>query len=201
MTKWLAVAFFLLICPSAYAFLPAAAIPAASSSGPAAPFVIGGIAAFTVIKKLWSNPLGELKVHLTTVYNDAQEGLEENLARYLSEPATLTAQKERLDYFDSIWDYLKKESLKTAQGIISWNERQRNGKWCWECYFRDPIANDPRLSVVITTPPQQPGVTPTTVPPPTTPYVEVPEETQSNVAQFLAVFLAIGLLIFLVRAS
>lgn len=149
MGKWLAVVFFLSICPdTALAFLPAAAIPAASASGPLAPFVIGGIAAFTFLStKLWGrSELGQLKVELTKVYNDAAEGLEENLARYLSEPTSLIAQKERLTYFDKIWKELKEQSLKTAQGMISWNERQRNGKYPWEVYFRDPIANDPRLS-------------------------------------------------------
>lgn len=148
MVKWLAVVFFLSICPDmALAFLPAAAIPAASASGPLAPFVIGGIAAFSFLStKLWGrSELGQLKVELTKVYNDAAEGLEENLARYLSEPTSLIAQKERLTYFDKIWKELKEQSLKTAQGMISWNERQRNGKYPWEVYFRDPIANDPRL--------------------------------------------------------
>lgn len=199
MMKWLTVVFFSLTFPSfCLAFLPAAAIPAAGA-GPAAPFIIGGIAAFTAIKALWKNQLGELKVQLTHVYDNAQEGLEENLSRYLTEPATLTAQKERLTYFDKIWAELKAESMKTAQGIISWNERQRNGIWPWEVYFRDPIANDPRLNVTITAPVNPPVVISTTDNT-TNGAIEVPIDQQSKIAQFIAVFLSVGLLIYLMRS-
>lgn len=197
--KLLFLAFF---ANAAYGFLPAAAIPIAAGSGPLAPFIVGGVAAFFTIKKLWSNPLGELKVELTHVYNDAADGLEENLARYLEEPASFQAQKERLAYFDNIWKYLHEISLKTAQGIISWNERQRNGKWPWEKYFRDPIANDPRLQGQHPTggtfEPTQPVYVPET---PTVDALPIDPITgiDSRVPQSIAVIAVVILLVVLLR--
>jgi hypothetical protein len=88
-------------------------------------------------------------VQLTEAYDATERAFIQNRDNYLRGDATIARQRSALDFFDNSWKALYQYSTSAAagrQGAISWQERQRNGKWPWEERYRDPIANDTRLS-------------------------------------------------------
>lgn len=98
------------------------------------------------------NPNGSLKVILTQAYDSAEVQLKANLAAYLAGSANAIRRNKALEFFDAVWKQLYDFSLRNGtQGMVSWNERQRTsqgGKWPWPEWYRDPIANDPRLGAI-----------------------------------------------------
>ncbi|MEO8594004.1 MAG: hypothetical protein ABI759_11845 [Candidatus Solibacter sp.] len=70
-----------------------------------------------------------------------------NRDAYLSGPHTLQRQTAALLYFDQSWAWLKSPAacgdrlLKQAgQSCIA--DRSRGGRWSWEVYYRDSIAQN-----------------------------------------------------------
>jgi hypothetical protein len=104
-----------------------------------------GIMAFTA----WLNRRGpQQKVASTSIVNELEPVLKENLDAYLAGPRTKSAQALHLAQFDMAWSYLKSqegcgnpELGKPGQNCIA--DRSRGGQWDWASYYRDPIANDP----------------------------------------------------------
>src|SRR5262249_20085579 len=71
---------------------------------------------------------------------------------YLSEPnPTCADQRAALDAYDGAWLWLQSPAAcgngaYGSAGNRCISDRAPNGKFPWKTYYRDPIANDPRLA-------------------------------------------------------
>lgn len=108
-----------------------------------------GLMAFTA----WMSRRGpQQKVASTSIVNELEPVLKENLDAYMAGPRTKLAQAAHLAQFDQAWAYLKSaegcgnaELGKPGQNCIG--DRARGGRWDWASYYRDPIASDPDVKV------------------------------------------------------
>jgi hypothetical protein len=78
--------------------------------------------------------------------NSIEPLLVANREIYLGGPHTAARQQAALQYFDQQWAYLKSSQacssrLLGAAGADCLADRSRTGKWPWEVYYRDPIAD------------------------------------------------------------
>lgn len=92
---------------------------------------------------------GQQKVASTSVVNDLEPLLQQNVAAYMAGPGTCADQAAALSAFDSAWQWLQTSQacgniqLGTAgQNCI--NDRAPGGKWDWTAMYRTPIASDTR---------------------------------------------------------
>jgi hypothetical protein len=82
-----------------------------------------------------------------TEYADGLEPLlAANRDAYLAGPRTPQSQQAALQYFDQQWVWLQSSQacgskLLGSAGVACIADRSRTGKWPWEEYYRDPIAN------------------------------------------------------------
>jgi hypothetical protein len=65
---------------------------------------------------------------------------------YLGGPHTVARQQAALQYFDQQWAWLKSSQacgsrLLGNAGASCLADRSRGGKWPWEVYYRDSIAD------------------------------------------------------------
>ena len=81
----------------------------------------------------------------TTQYVDELEPLlSANRDNYLRGPQTPDRKQQALQYFDYHWTWLKSSQgcgsrLLGSAGTACMKDRQRDGRWHWEVYYRDPI--------------------------------------------------------------
>jgi len=108
-----------------------------------------GVMAFTA----WMSRRGpHQKVASTSLVNELEPVLKENLDAYLAGPRTKLAQAAHLAQFDQAWAYLQSaEGCGNAElgtpGQNCLSDRGRGGRWDWASYYRDPIAKDPDVKL------------------------------------------------------
>lgn len=90
------------------------------------------------------------KVVSTQIVDELEPQLKINLEGYRSGPRTRASQQAALANFDAAWAYLiSPDALGNAElgepGRRGIADRDRDGKWDWFAYYRDPIANDPQV--------------------------------------------------------
>jgi len=121
--------------------------------------ISAGISVGMMAFSAWLSRRGpQQKVASTSIVNELEPVLKENLDLYLAGPRTKVRQSAHLAQFDQAWAYLKsaegcgnQELGRPGQNCIA--DRSRGGRWDWASYYRDPIANDPEaLADTATTP-------------------------------------------------
>ena len=88
----------------------------------------------------------------TIIVNQLAQQLQNLLNAYLNEPNPSCAdQRAALDAYDAAWAWLQSPAGcgnpaygSAANRCIS--DRAPGGKYPWQTYYRDPIANDPRMA-------------------------------------------------------
>jgi hypothetical protein len=124
----------------------------------AASAVSGGISAGVALASdaanLW---LGSINAsHMadtatTLIVNGLAQQLQNLLNAYMAEPnPTCADQRAALDAYDNAWMWLQSPQgcgapNFGAAGNACISDRAPGGKYPWQSYYRDPIANDPRL--------------------------------------------------------
>ena len=84
--------------------------------------------------------------YTTSDYVDSLEALlQANRDNYLSGPRTAARRDAALAYFDQQWRWLRSSQgcgnrMLGGAGVRCLAERQRDGAWPWESYYRDPIV-------------------------------------------------------------
>jgi hypothetical protein len=118
---------------------------------PAAAIPIVGLAVAGVglaIAAIFARKGPQQKVKSTSIVNDLEPQLKANVTAYMNGPRTVSSQRAALANFDAAWNYLKSSNGCGSPdlgnpGIACIADRSRSGRWPWEVYYRDPIANDP----------------------------------------------------------
>jgi hypothetical protein len=87
----------------------------------------------------------------TLIVNGLAQQLSNLVNAYMSEPASCASQRAALDAYDSAWAWLQSSAAcgnptYGSAGNRCISDRAPGGKYPWQSYYRDPIANDPRLS-------------------------------------------------------
>ena len=86
--------------------------------------------------------------YTATDYVDSLEVLlRANRENYLAGPRTNARREAAVAYFDQQWRWLHSSQgcgnkLLGNAGVRCLAERQRDGRWPWEAYYRDPMASD-----------------------------------------------------------
>lgn len=81
----------------------------------------------------------------TDIADEVERRLHQNREWYFAGPPLAERKTYALWIFDAQWEYLHSlqgcgaQSLGTS-GKACLDDRQRDGKWPWEEYYRDPIA-------------------------------------------------------------
>lgn len=121
--------------------------PLSAGIGAATSFATSAVA-------LWMNSI-QLSHNADTATTVIVDGLAAQLSNlvnaYLSEAATCANQRAALNAYDQAWAWLQSPQAcgnpnfgAAANRCIT--DRAPGGKFPWNKYYRDPIANDPRLA-------------------------------------------------------
>lgn len=116
--------------------------------------ISAGVSLATTAASLWMNSIQlshNADTATTLIVNGLAVQLQNLVTAYLAEPASCANQRAALDLYDNAWAWLQGP---TACGAPSYgsagnrciSDRAPGGKYPWQTYYRDPIANDPRLS-------------------------------------------------------
>lgn len=105
------------------------------------------------LRGLFGDPLGVSKEKATAIVNQAERLMIDNRDEYLSGDASIQAQQGALAYFDQQFEYMRKAlnanpAIAGSTASTSWRERDRGGVYDYPSRYRDPIADDPRLSAI-----------------------------------------------------
>ncbi|PJF28488.1 MAG: hypothetical protein CUN53_00105 [Phototrophicales bacterium] len=123
------------------------ATAAASTAAWAVPVIGAAVAGVT----LWLSSMfrrGAQKRATTEVVETIEPKLQENLQAYLSGPRTRTSQAVALANFDAAWSWVVQQCSNPDfgnAGKACISDRSAGGRWPWNEYYRDPIANDPQV--------------------------------------------------------
>jgi hypothetical protein len=87
----------------------------------------------------------------TLIVNGLEQQLKNLDAAYFAEPATCANQRAALDAYDQAWLWLQSPQacgapIYGSAGNRCISDRAPGGPVPWQTYYRDPIANDPRLA-------------------------------------------------------
>jgi hypothetical protein len=87
----------------------------------------------------------------TLIVNGLAQQLQNLDNAYFAEPASCANQRAALDAYDQAWLWLQSPAAcgnpgYGAAGNRCISDRAPGGPTPWQSYYRDPIANDPRLS-------------------------------------------------------
>lgn len=88
----------------------------------------------------------------TLIVNGLASQLSNLLSAYMAEPSPSCAdQRAALDAYDQAWAWLQSSSAcgnpsYGSAGNRCITDRSPGGPYPWQSYYRDPIANDPRLA-------------------------------------------------------
>jgi hypothetical protein len=87
----------------------------------------------------------------TLIVNGLAQQLSNLDAAYLADPASCASQRAALDAYDQAWAWLQSPAAcgnpsYGSAGNRCISDRAPGGIYPWQTYYRDPIANDPRLS-------------------------------------------------------
>lgn len=128
---------------------------AALSFNPLSAGISAGVSLATTAVSLWMNSI-QLSHNADTATTLIVNGLATQLSNlvnaYLAEPNVSCAdQRAALDAYDQAWLWLQSPVAcgnpnfgQAGNACIS--DRAPGGKYPWQSYYRDPIANDPRLA-------------------------------------------------------
>lgn len=123
-------------------FTPTAAFAVAPATGPAAPFVIAGVAALTAflaLRRMFGpNPLN---VPATQIVDAYEPVFRENLAAFQQGQIT---RRQGLENFDTLWaSMLQDLSQIPDRNVVrrSIGDRDRGGQFDWLRLYRDPIES------------------------------------------------------------
>ncbi len=105
------------------------------------------------LKSLFGDPLGASKVVATNIVNKAEQLMIDNRDEYLTAEPNVANQAAALAYFDQQFEYMRvaltqNRNISGTTASISWRERDRGGVYDYPRRYRDPIANDSRLSSI-----------------------------------------------------
>jgi hypothetical protein len=123
------------------------AAAAASTAAWAVPVIGAAVAGIS----LWLSSIfkrGAQKVAATKVVETLEPKLKENLDGYMSGPRTKTSQAVALANYDAGWAWLVQQCSNSELGNAGKaciSDRSPGGRWPWQQYYRDPIANDPEV--------------------------------------------------------
>lgn len=113
----------------------------------AIPFVGPAIAGVTILISLFTQR-GRQKTATTSIVNEVEPYMKQNLAAWGQSTKTVAEQQQALANFDGLWQQVVQACSGPGLGEPGhWciNDRSRGGKWDWFAYYRDPIANDPNV--------------------------------------------------------
>lgn len=87
----------------------------------------------------------------TLIVNGLGTQLSNLVSAYLADPPSCASQRAALDAYDQAWAWLQSPAACGdpnfgAAGNRCISDRAPTGKTPWQTYYRDPIANDPRLA-------------------------------------------------------
>jgi hypothetical protein len=82
----------------------------------------------------------------TQFVDDLEPQLRLNRDHYIGGPHTAERQRAALAYFDAQWAWLHSSQACGSKmlgqaGVRCLQERQRDGQWPWQRWYRDEIAN------------------------------------------------------------
>lgn len=121
-------------------------------SAAAVPVIGAAVAGVTLGLQMLLNRKGpKQKVASTSIVNDLEPLLKNNVEAYMSGPHTRSSQAAALKNFDDAWAWLTSaEACGSEQlgnpGKACIADRGRGGKWDWFSYYRDPIESDPDVT-------------------------------------------------------
>lgn len=126
---------------------------AALAFNPATAAIGAGVSLATAAVNEWMNSIQlshDADTATTLIVNGLASQLSNLDAAYLSAPASCASQRAALDAFDQAWQWLQSPAAcgnpsygKAGNSCIT--DRAPGGKYPWQTYYRNPIANDPRL--------------------------------------------------------
>jgi hypothetical protein len=87
----------------------------------------------------------------TLIVNGLASQLSNLNSAYFADPASCASQRAALDAYDQAWAWLQSPQAcgnpsYGSAGNRCISDRAPGGKYPWQTYYRDPIANDPRLA-------------------------------------------------------
>lgn len=117
--------------------------------GVSVPIVGAALAGVTIALAAWFNRKGpQQKVASTQIVDELEKQLAANRDAYLAGPRTYDRQLVAIENFNRGWEWLHSAEAcgspalgKPGERCLS--DRERSGRWPWEVYYLDPIANDP----------------------------------------------------------
>ncbi len=119
--------------------------------------ISAGVSLVTTGLQLWMSSIQQshaADTDTTLIVNNLAQQLSNLVAAYQAEPnPTCADQRHALDAYDNAWAWLQSPAAcgghnygRAGNACIS--DRAPGGKYPWQTYYRDPIANDPRLASV-----------------------------------------------------
>lgn len=86
----------------------------------------------------------------TLIVNGLAQQLSNLVQAYMNDPPSCATQRAALDAYDQAWLWLQSPQAcgnpnYGSAGNRCISDRAPGGKFPWQTYYRDPIANDPRL--------------------------------------------------------
>jgi hypothetical protein len=128
----------------------------AAGIGLAIPIVGAAIAGVTLAISAFINRKGPQQKRMSTYIVDEEEKfLKANLAAWESSKKTVAEQQQALANFSAIWEETRTKLSDPSLGEPGQRgitDRSRGGKWDWFVYYYDPIANDPSVGMVSSSP-------------------------------------------------
>lgn len=117
--------------------------------------ISAGVSLATSAASLWMNSIQlshDADTATTTIVNGLASQLSNLVQAYLSQPnPTCADQRAALDAYDQAWQWLQSPQAcgnpsYGSAGNRCISDRATGGKYPWATYYRDPIANDPRVA-------------------------------------------------------
>lgn len=131
------------------------AISSVAAFNPATAAVSAGVGLATSALASWMNSI-QLSHNADTATTLIVNGLAQQLSNldsaYLAEPnPTCADQRAALDAYDEAWEWLQSPAAcgnpsYGSAGNRCISDRAPSGPYPWQTYYRDPIANDPRVA-------------------------------------------------------
>jgi hypothetical protein len=134
---------------SSSAIASAAGVSSIASAG-----IGAGVSLVTSALGMWMNSI-QLSHNADTATTLIVNGLATQLsnldAAYFADPPSCATQRAALDAYDQAWAWLQSPAACGnpnfgSAGNRCISDRAPGGKVPWQTYYRDPIANDPRLA-------------------------------------------------------
>jgi hypothetical protein len=116
--------------------------------------VSAGVSLATTAASLWMNSIQlshNADTATTLIVNGLAQQLQNLLNAYMSEPPSCANQRAALNAYDNAWMWLQGPQACGAPSYGSAgnrciSDRAPGGPYPWQSYYRDPIANDPRVA-------------------------------------------------------